>query len=66
MRRIIGRVRADVEAGDGFFNLAGWFNEAVDPCARDDILRDIKYAVDAAYEQAVKDMRPKHLRETEH
>lgn len=73
MRRIIGRVRADIENGEGFFNLNGWFQENVPPISRADILEDIKLAVDAAYDRAIQDMMSerlqkdaKHLRETKH
>jgi hypothetical protein len=65
MRRTIGYLRADLENGEGFVEWRRLLDEYT-PITRADILKDIKGEIDAAYEQALKDMRPKHLQETEH
>ena len=61
----IGYLRADLENGEGFVEWRHLFDEYT-PIMRADILKDIKGEIDAAYEQALNDMRLKHLRETEH
>jgi hypothetical protein len=65
MRRIVGVLKADLDNGEGFFKWGPLLDEC-SPILRADVLKDIKHEIDTAYEQAVRDLTPKSLRETEH
>ena len=55
VRRTIGYLKADLENGEGFVELGPILDEYT-PIMRADILKDIKGEIDAAYEQAVRDL----------
>lgn len=65
MRRVIATLKADLDNGEGFIKWRPLL-DGCSPILRADILKDIKGGIDAAYEQALKDMRPANLRGSEH